>query len=72
MRSILLAIQFLTILPVRLRGKISESDIARCATFFPLAGALQGLIHVCGSRCAHYDIPCRYRKRVRYSDCNHN
>lgn len=44
MRSILLAIQFLTILPVRLRGKISESDIARCATFFPLAGALQGFI----------------------------
>ena len=44
MRSILLAIQFLTILPVRLRGEISESDIARCASFFPLAGALQGLI----------------------------
>ncbi len=44
MRSILLAIQFLTILPVRLRGDISERDIARCAAFFPLAGALQGLI----------------------------
>ena len=44
MRSILLAIQFLTILPVRLKGEISESDIARCAAFFPLAGAVQGLM----------------------------
>ena len=44
MRSILLAIQFLTILPVRLKGEISESDIARCAAFFPLVGAVQGLM----------------------------
>ncbi len=44
MRYTFLAIQFLTILPLRLKGDVSESDIARCAAFFPLAGALQGLI----------------------------
>jgi adenosylcobinamide-GDP ribazoletransferase len=44
MRSILLAIQFLTILPVRLKGEISEGEIARCSAFFPVAGALQGVI----------------------------
>ncbi|HMK56459.1 MAG TPA: adenosylcobinamide-GDP ribazoletransferase [Dissulfurispiraceae bacterium] len=44
MRSILLAIQFLTILPVRVGGDISDRDIARCSSAFPVAGALQGLI----------------------------
>jgi adenosylcobinamide-GDP ribazoletransferase len=44
MRSILLAIQFLTILPVRLRGDISERDVARCASAFPVVGALQGFM----------------------------
>ena len=44
MRYTLLAIQFLTILPLRFKGYVSEGDIARCAAFFPMAGALQGLI----------------------------
>ena len=44
MRSILLAIQFLTVIPVRLRGNVSDDEIARSAAFFPVAGALQGLI----------------------------
>jgi adenosylcobinamide-GDP ribazoletransferase len=44
MRSIMLAIQFLTILPVRLRGVVSERDIARSAAFFPVVGAVQGFL----------------------------
>jgi adenosylcobinamide-GDP ribazoletransferase len=44
MRSIMLAIQFLTILPVRLRGVVSERDIARSAAFFPFVGAVQGFL----------------------------
>jgi adenosylcobinamide-GDP ribazoletransferase len=44
MRSIMLAIQFLTILPVRLKGVVSELDIARCAAFFPFVGAVQGFL----------------------------
>jgi adenosylcobinamide-GDP ribazoletransferase len=44
MRSIILAIQFLTIIPVRLMGDVTERDIARCTKCFPVVGALQGLI----------------------------
>jgi len=44
MRSVMLAIQFLTILPVRLKGLVSERDIARSAAFFPVVGAVQGFL----------------------------
>jgi adenosylcobinamide-GDP ribazoletransferase len=44
MRSIILAIQFLTILPVRLKGVVSERDIARSAAFFPVVGVVQGVL----------------------------
>ena len=44
MRSVNLAIQFLTVIPVRIKGNVSDADIARSAAFFPVAGALQGLI----------------------------
>jgi len=44
MRSIMLALQFLTILPVRLKGVVSERDIAGSAAFFPIVGAVQGAL----------------------------
>jgi len=47
MKQILLAFQFLTIVPVRVNGDISERDIARSAAFFPAAGAFQGLAAAC-------------------------
>ncbi|MBI5640209.1 MAG: adenosylcobinamide-GDP ribazoletransferase [Nitrospirae bacterium] len=44
MRQLLLAFQFLTIFPVKVRGEVSEKDIAGSAAFFPVVGALQGLL----------------------------
>jgi adenosylcobinamide-GDP ribazoletransferase len=44
MRQVLLAFQFLTIMPVRVHGKITEEDVASSAAFFPLVGAFQGLL----------------------------
>lgn len=43
MRSVLLALQFLTIIPIRLRSVVAERDVGRSAAFFPLAGMIQGL-----------------------------
>jgi adenosylcobinamide-GDP ribazoletransferase len=43
MRQLLLAFQFLTIVPVKVPGKITEQDVAGSAAFFPLVGAFQGL-----------------------------
>ncbi len=43
MRSVLLALQFLTIIPVHLKSLVTERDVGRSAAFFPLAGMLQGL-----------------------------
>jgi adenosylcobinamide-GDP ribazoletransferase len=44
MRQVLLAFQFLTIVPVRVSGNITEKDVAGSAAFFPLVGAFQGLL----------------------------
>ncbi len=44
MRRILLAFQFLTIIPLRDLEDVSEKDIGSASAFFPLAGAFQGLI----------------------------
>jgi adenosylcobinamide-GDP ribazoletransferase len=44
MRQMLLAIQFLTIIPVPVKGAFSEEELAHSASFFPLAGAMQGLL----------------------------
>ncbi len=44
MKSLLLAVQFLTIIPVSVKGEVTQADVARSAAFFPLAGALQGVI----------------------------
>ncbi len=44
MKQVLLAFQFLTIMPVRISGKVTERDVAGSAAFFPLVGAFQGLL----------------------------
>jgi adenosylcobinamide-GDP ribazoletransferase len=44
LKQVLLALQFLTIVPVRIKGDIAENDMSRSAIFFPVAGALQGLL----------------------------
>jgi adenosylcobinamide-GDP ribazoletransferase len=42
MKRIMLAFQFLTIIPIRVRGPISEREIAGSAAFFPIVGVFQG------------------------------
>lgn len=44
MKQLLLALQFLTIAPIQVRGDVSEKEIAGSAMFFPAVGALQGLL----------------------------
>ncbi|MBF0507232.1 MAG: adenosylcobinamide-GDP ribazoletransferase [Nitrospirae bacterium] len=44
MKQMLLAIQFLTIIPVRVKGVCSDDELAHSTSFFPLAGALQGIL----------------------------
>ncbi len=44
MRQLLLAFQFLTIVPVKVRGEVSEKDISGSVAFFPVVGAFQGLL----------------------------
>jgi adenosylcobinamide-GDP ribazoletransferase len=44
MRRVLLAFQFLTIVPVKITGDVTEEDVAGSAAFFPLVGAFQGLL----------------------------
>ncbi|MCC6345655.1 MAG: adenosylcobinamide-GDP ribazoletransferase [Nitrospirales bacterium] len=46
MKQMLLAIQFLTIIPVRVKGTLTERELAGATSFFPFAGALQGLLIV--------------------------
>lgn len=43
MTGFLLAVQFLTIIPVAVKGKVGEGDLARSMAWFPLVGALMGL-----------------------------
>lgn len=44
MKYVLLAFQFLTIIPIKTTWSISEKDIARSAIFFPIVGAFQGMV----------------------------
>ena len=44
MRHFLLAFQFLTIIPVKMMDNISERDMGRSSAFFPLVGAVQGIL----------------------------
>ncbi len=46
MTSLFVAIQFLTIIPVRLSKTVDSGLLVRSTTFFPVAGALQGLLLV--------------------------
>lgn len=44
MKQMLLAIQFLTIIPVKVRGEVTEKDLVASTIFFPVVGAFQGLL----------------------------
>ncbi len=44
----MLAFQFLTIMPLRVKGDVSEREIAQSAAFFPIVGAIQGILLVVG------------------------
>jgi len=44
MKQMLLAIQFLTIIPVKVLGEVAEKDLVASTIFFPVAGALQGIL----------------------------
>ena len=44
MRALLIALQFLTILPVKLQGEFSEQDIGRSLLFYPVVGLLIGIV----------------------------
>lgn len=46
MKLLLLAFQFLTIVPMRVRGNISDAEMSRSAVFFPAVGAVQGMLAV--------------------------
>lgn len=43
MKKFLLSLQLLTIIPIRIKGEVLESDIAGAAPYFPVTGFLQGL-----------------------------
>ena len=53
-KPLLLAFQFLTVVPVRVRGEITEDDVAGSASFFPFVGAFQGIVT---AACALAAIP---------------
>ena len=44
MKQLLLAIQFLTIIPVTVKGACSEEELMHSSSFFPFAGAIQGIL----------------------------
>ncbi len=43
-KQVAIAFQFLTIIPLKTRWNLSETEIARSSVFFPLIGAFQGII----------------------------
>lgn len=44
MKEFLIAAQFLTRIPITIKGDVSEGEMGRSAIFFPLVGVLQGLV----------------------------
>jgi adenosylcobinamide-GDP ribazoletransferase len=45
-RGFIIAVQFLTIIPVRIKGEVTEADMAQSSAFFPLVGLMQGVLLV--------------------------
>lgn len=43
MKSFLLALQFLTVIPIRPFDKVNSQELGRSTAFFPVVGAIQGL-----------------------------
>ncbi len=50
MKQLALAFQFLTIIPVKVKGDVSAHDLSRSSVFFPVVGAFQGLLAACAVR----------------------
>lgn len=46
MKSFLLALQFLTIIPIRPFDRVDSQELGRSTAFFPVVGAIQGIILV--------------------------
>jgi len=46
MKKILLAFQFLTVIPVKIKAPVSDADIAKSSSVFVLVGLIQGLLLV--------------------------
>ncbi|OPY75903.1 MAG: Cobalamin synthase [Syntrophorhabdus sp. PtaU1.Bin153] len=44
LRGIPLALQFLTVIPVKITGRVSPQDVSGSSIFFPVVGAFQGLL----------------------------
>ena len=44
MKGLLVALQFLTSIPVKIKGKITDKDLAGSMAYFPLAGLLVGAL----------------------------
>lgn len=49
MKKLLLAFQFLTIIPLKKMDNVSEKDVGGASAFFPLVGAVQGILIVISS-----------------------
>ncbi|MCK5505643.1 MAG: adenosylcobinamide-GDP ribazoletransferase, partial [Thermodesulfovibrionia bacterium] len=46
MKKLLLAFQFLTIIPVKDTGVVADREVGGAASYFPLVGAVQGMLLV--------------------------
>ena len=46
MKNFLIALQFLTIFPIKINGELKEEDFGKSLTYFPIVGAVIGLVLV--------------------------
>ncbi len=46
MKGFIYALQLLTIIPIKIKGAVEERELGRSTAFFPLVGAVQGIILV--------------------------
>lgn len=44
MKDLLIALQFLTVLPIRIKANIEDSEFGRALIFFPVAGLIMGIL----------------------------